>query len=288
MLKPRLIGLILVCDSLAVQSLQFRRYLPLGRPEIAVEYLDRWGVDEIVLLDILASRERRSVDPALVDRCAACCRTPLTVGGGIADVAAASSLLSAGADKICLNTAASGMPELVGELASRFGNQCVVVSVDARRNNSGWQVLTLGGTKAPDRGLEETLRLAQAQGAGEILINSIDRDGGRGGFDLDLIRYCVASVDIPLIAAGGAGHPAHLRAALEAGASAVAAGNMLHYTEHSVIVAKRHMQSLGTSMRIDTPASYPDADFLDSGRLAMADEARLDVERFNKLPPDPA
>lgn len=287
MLKPRLIGLVPVRQGIVVQSLQFHRYLPLGQAEIAVEYLDRWGADEIVLLDISASGEQRSIDPALVRRCAAVCRTPLTVGGGIAEVTAASALLAAGADKICVNSAAGRDPDLVDRLASRFGEQCVVVSVDAHRMPSGWQVLTAGGTTAVPRSLEETLSVMQSHGAGEILLNSIDRDGSRQGYDLELIRYCAPRIRIPLIAAGGAGHPAHLVAALAAGASAVAAANMLHYTEHSVIVAKRHMQSAGHAMRLDSPANYPHAGFLDSGRLAMADETRLDAERFNKLPADP-
>lgn len=288
MLKPRLIGVVLVREGLAVQSLQFRRYLPLGKPEIAVEYLDRWGADEIVLLDILSTREGRAMDPALVERCAACCRTPLTVGGGVTDVADATALLAAGADKICLNSAANSSPELMSQLASRCGNQCVVVSVDAKRTESGWQVLTNGGTTAAHRTLEETLAAAESHGAGEVLLNSIDRDGSRQGYDLDLIRHCAPRIGIPLIAAGGAGHPAHLVQALDAGASAVAVANMLHFTEHSVIVAKQLMQSLGRSMRIDSAAAYPNAAFDGSGRLAMYDETRLDEERFNKQPPDPA
>ena len=288
MLKPRLLGLVLVRDGIAVQSLKFHRYLPLGRPEIAVEYLDRWGVDEIVLLDIKATHEQRAIGPALIASCAACCRTPMTVGGGVADVVTASTLLSAGADKICLNTAASSDPELVSHLASRFGNQCIVVSLDVQRTDSGWQVMTASGTIAANLSLEESLTNAQRNGAGEILINSIDRDGNRQGYDLTLIRHCAHRIDVPLIAAGGAGHPAHLAEALDAGASAVAVANMLHFTEHSVIVAKRYMQSQGRPMRLDSPAAYPDACFMDSGRLAMADEARLDAERFNKLPRDPA
>jgi cyclase len=287
MLKPRLIGLVLVRYGIAVQSLQFRRYLPLGRPEIAVEYLDRWGVDEIMLLDIQATNEKRTIDPTLVESCAACCRTPLTVGGGISAIAPASTLLSAGADKICLNSAANGNPELVEQLASRFGSQCIVVSIDVEQTKSSWQALTSGGTKSLNRGLEATLAQAQDSGAGEILINSIDRDGSRRGFDLDLIRHCSTIARVPLIAAGGAGHPSHLAVALDAGASAVAVGNMLHFTEHSVIVAKRYMQYSGKPVRLDSPASYSQTGFLDSGRLAMAEEARLDAERFNRLPPDP-
>lgn len=288
MLKPRLIGIVLVRDGIAVQSVGFNRYLPLGRPTIAVEYLDRWGADEIVLLDILAGLAQRSLDPGIVRQCAELCRTPLTVGGGVRDTESASALLAAGADKICINSAAHSNPSLVGELAARFGEQCVVVSIDAKKQGSGWHAYALGGKSVISASLNEILARAQESGAGEILLNSVDRDGSRLGYDLELIRYCARQVSIPLIAAGGAGHPRHFNEALEAGASAVAAANMLHYTEHSVIVAKRHMQTAGRAMRIDSPAGYPGAGNLDSGRLAMFDETRLDAERFHRLRPDPA
>jgi len=288
MLKPRLIGIVLVRDSIAVQSIGFNRYLPLGRPTIAVEYLDRWGADEIVLLDILAGSTQRSLDPGVVRQCAELCRTPLTVGGGVRDTESASALLAAGADKICVNSAAHSNPSLVGNLSARFGEQCVVVSVDVRKQGSGWNAYALGGSSDIPTSLGEILAQTQESGAGEILLNSIDRDGSRLGYDLELIRYCARNISIPLIAAGGAGHPRHFNEALEAGASAVAAANMLHYTEHSVIVAKRYMQISGRATRIDSPASYPGASYLDSGRLAMFDETRLDSERFHRLPPDPA
>ena len=284
MLKPRLIGIVLVRDGIAVQSIGFNRYLPLGRPAIAVEYLDRWGVDEIVLLDILAGRAQRSLDPGMVRQCAELCRTPLTVGGGVRDTASASALLAAGADKICINSAAHSDPSLVSDLSMRFGEQCVVISIDVKKHGTGWNAYASGGKSSISASLEEILARAQKGGAGEILLNSIDRDGSRLGYDLELIRYCAGRVSIPLIVAGGAGHPRHFNEALEAGASAVAAANMLHYTEHSVIVAKRHMQTAGQAMRIDSPAAYPGAGHLDSGRLAMFDEMRLDAARFHQLP----
>ncbi|MBI3524677.1 MAG: imidazole glycerol phosphate synthase subunit HisF [Betaproteobacteria bacterium] len=284
MLKPRLIGIVLVRDGIAVQSIGFNRYLPLGQPTIAVEYLDRWGVDEIVLLDIQAGPAQRSLDPGVVRQCAELCRTPLTVGGGVRDMASASALLAAGADKICVNSAAHSDPSLVGDLSMRFGEQCVVFSVDVKKHSADWNAYASGGKSSISAALDEILAHAQKSGAGEILLNSIDRDGSRLGYDLELIRHCAGRVSIPLIAAGGAGHPRHFNEALEAGASAVAAANMLHYTEHSVIVAKRHMQTAGRAMRIDTPAGYPCVGHLDSGRLAMFDETRLDAARFHRLP----
>lgn len=288
MLKPRLIGIVLVRAGIAVQSLAFQRYLPLGRPEIAVEYLDRWGVDEIVLLEIDAGAQERALSPALVTRCTAACRTPLTVGGGIHDAAQAAALLAAGADKICLNSAIDAHPELIAELATQFGSQCIVGSLDVRREANGWRIWTQSGRQAGNRSLHEALDLYCNHGVGEILLNSIDRDGQKQGFDLALIAACAPRLSIPLIAAGGAGHPHHCKAALDAGANAVAAANMLHFTEHSVILIKRFLAMEGLSLRQDAPAAYPQATFLNSGRLAMAEASRLDAERFIKHPPDPA
>ena len=288
MLKTRIAATILIRDGVAVQSHDFRRHLPVGRPEIAVEYLNRWGIDEIVLLDMLATREGRAPDPALVERCAARCQVPLAVGGGVRYASDFVDLLHAGADKVVVNTAAVVDPALVTAAAARFGTQCVLVSIDARPDGQGgYRVWTEGGRRETDLTAADWARRAQLLGAGEILLNAIHRDGGGAGFDVGLIRAVAEAVDIPVIAQGGAGHPLHFSEAARAGAGAVAAANYWHHTEHSVATTKHFLQQAGEPpVRLDTAFDYAGFGMGDNGRLAMADAAELERLRFVHIPAD--
>src|SRR6185295_17692082 len=203
-----------------------RSFLPVGRPEIAIEYLDRWGIDEIVLLQTDSSRGGSRVLGSQVSFWAKRCHVPLSVGGGISDVSEVRELIHAGADKVVLNSALISKPEVLTRAAELFGSQCVVASIDARRDGDGrFMASVQGGRVATGATASELAARAEALGAGEILISSIDRDGSKLGLDLDLTREVVRSVGIPVIACGGAGHPGHLRAAMQTGAAAVAAAN---------------------------------------------------------------
>ncbi|HVW20876.1 MAG TPA: imidazole glycerol phosphate synthase cyclase subunit [Opitutaceae bacterium] len=284
MLKPRLIGLVLVRDGLCVQSIGFKRFLPIGRPEIAVEFLNRWGIDEIAVLDLSATARGSACDAETVKRYSRLCQVPLSIGGGIRSVIDVKRIIQAGADKVVINSALAAEPEIVTRAAEHFGSQCVIASIDARRGPAGFSTWTRGGRQASGMAPAEWARRAVELGAGEILISSIDQDGSRAGYDLDLVRSVTQAVSAPVIACGGAGHPRDLAAAIAAGSAAVAVGNMLHYTEHSVIVLKRALEALAQPIRLDSYVTYRHSEVGPEGRLAKLSEEALDALRFRYIP----
>lgn len=279
MLRKRLIGLLTMRNGIVVQSFRFGRYLPVGRPEISAEFLDRWGIDEILLVDIGASAAGRCISPAVVERAARRCSVPLAVGGGVGSVAAAHDLLAAGADKIVINTAAVDDPALVSRIADSFGAQCIVVAIDVLRLGYGQTVIRTAKGPHPDRRSPDGwLRQVQEAGAGEILLQSIDRDGMRDGLDLDMARNVAASARIPLILAGGTGHPVHVLNALAiAGVQAVAVGNLLAHSEHSVTAIKSWLRRAGCDVRLDTSFEYSRNNFDRRGRLLPIDAGAVDA-----------
>ncbi len=234
----RLIGCLFLKGGRVVQSIGFRRYLPVGRPEIAARYLNSWGIDELALIDMDARREGRLIALDIVERVSDNIFVPLTVGGGIVSTADIRSLLSVGADKVVANRAFFDDRKLVRDAAEMFGNQCVVASVDARRNSAGgYEVMLDNATTGTGVTPWDMARALEQAGAGEILLNAVDCDGARTGYDLALGRRVVAATSLPVIGLGGAGHPDHVRSALEVYAAAAAA-NFWHYTEHSVAIVK--------------------------------------------------
>jgi cyclase len=280
--KRRLIATLVVRDGIVVQSIGFARYLPVGRPEIAARFLDDWGVDEIVLLDIGATHLRRLIPLDLVERVAEVCRVPLTVGGGIRTTADVRALLQAGADKVSINGAALERPALLGEAAEHYGVQCIVASIDARRGKDGaYRVFAGGGRRNSGRTPADLARAHAEAGAGEILLNAIHCDGMRAGYDLALVDEVAAAVDVPLIAMGGAGHPDHLSALFaETHASAAAVANMLHYSEHSVATLKSALRGDGLDLRLDSEADYRHMSLCPDARLDRRPEAELEAELF--------
>lgn len=268
MLKRRIIAVVVVREGIAVQSIGFRRYLPLGRPEIAVEFLDRWGVDEIVLADISASRAKRGPDNEMVRRVARICHVPLTVAGGIGSTDHIARLLTSGADKVAINQAARAAPELITQAAHLFGNQCIVASIDAAPDADGIHRVHdyITETLAPDTPAQLAYRM-QVAGAGEVFLNSVERDGSYRGFDIALIRSVMEAVTVPVIAVGGAGSLLHFTEAFSVtGVSALAAGNIFHFWEHSVAVVKSSIVP-AIPIRRDTAFSYMDASTDPDGRL---------------------
>jgi cyclase len=238
-----------------VKGVNFRNLRDAGDPvELAAAY-DGEGADELVFLDIAASAEHRDTMVDVVARTADQVFIPLTVGGGVRSVEDVDVLLRAGADKVSLNTAAIARPELLTEVASRFGAQCVVVSVDARRAiqdeppPSGFEVTTHGGRRGT--GLDAVAWAARAAqlGAGEILLNSMDADGTQGGFDLELIRAVRAAVAVPVIASGGAGQVADFAPAVDAGADAVLAASVFHFGEMKIGDVKESLRAAGHPVR---------------------------------------
>lgn len=284
MLKKRLIACLLVRDGLIVQSQGFRTYLPIGRPRFPIEFVVKWDVDEIVLLDMSATPEGRGPDHGLIELLSHSCFVPLTVGGGITSVADVRNVIRAGADKVSVNAQALARPSLITEIAEAFGSQCAVVSIDARLDADGiYRVYSDSGRRP--WGLEAAAWAVQAQqaGAGEIFLNSIDRDGSRRGYDLDLIRSVTRAVSVPVIACGGVGNYADFSPGiLEGGAAAVAAANIFHHVEHSTILAKAHLLRDHVDVRLDSAARYDGREFDADGRLLMMDIDRLLEIEFEK------
>ena len=284
MLKTRVVGVIVVKNGLVVQSITFERYLPVGVPSIAVEYLNRWGIDEILLVDIDATTEGRPPQFDLIAEAARWAQVPFAAGGGIRDIHDIERIIRSGADKVVLNTVAVEQPSLVTEGARRYGAQCMVVSIDARRAGGRFEVFTRGARHATGRTPAEVARAAQDLGAGEIFLNSIDRDGMKTGYDVELIGPVAEAVHIPVIVCGGVGRPEHLLEGIRAGASAVAAANFFHYTEHSVAVAKRFLRASGAAVRMDTLVTYEGREFDRDTRIAKVGDATLDHLRFEHIP----
>jgi imidazole glycerol-phosphate synthase subunit HisF len=253
MLLRRVIPCLDVDAGRVVKGTRFVDIRDAGDPvELAARYQEE-GADEIVFLDITASHEKRDTVAALARRCADQVFIPFTIGGGVRSAADAQAVLDAGADKVSVNSAAVARPELIGELAEVFGAQCVVLAIDARRraDGSGYDVVVEGGRRETGREAVEWAREGAGRGAGEILLTSMDRDGTEDGYELELTRAVSETVDVPVIASGGAGTLDHLVDAVRrGGADAVLCASIFHYGRHTVPEAKRRMAEAGIPVRL--------------------------------------
>ena len=233
-----------------VKGVGFDSWRRTGGAMQAINVYNMREVDELVFLDITATRDARQPDFELIDDLADECFMPLAVGGGIKTIEDVRRLLMVGADKVVVNTAAVDRPEIVSEIAERFGSQCLVASIDALREaNGGHRVYVESGTRPTGLDPAAVAKRAAADGAGEILITSIERDGAMEGYDLELLRTVTEAVSVPVIASGGAGNYRHMAEALEAGASAVAAASIFHFTEQTPREAKRYLGEQGYPVR---------------------------------------
>jgi len=250
-LAKRIIPCLDVTAGRVVKGVNFVNLRDAGDPvEIARRY-DEQGADELAFLDITASSDERDTIVHVVESVAAQVFIPLTVGGGVRSAQDVRRLLNAGADKVSINTAAVQDPGVVEDAAGRFGAQCIVVAIDAKRSGGRWEVFTHGGRRATGLDAVEWARRMQAAGAGEILLTSMDRDGTRTGFDLALTRAVAEAVDVPVIASGGAGNLEDLAAGvLEGRADAVLAASIFHYGEYTVRQAKELMAARGIEVRL--------------------------------------
>lgn len=251
MLAKRIIPCLDVTHGRVVKGINFVELQDAGDPvEIARRYNEA-GADELTFLDITASSDDRDLILHIIEAVAAEVFIPLTVGGGVREVGDVQRLLNAGADKVSINTSAVVNPRLVGDAADRYGSQCIVVAIDAKRTGDHWEVFTHGGRKATGLDAVEWARKMETLGAGELLLTSMDRDGTRSGFDLALTRAISDAVAIPIIASGGVGTLQHLVDGVrEGGADAVLAASIFHFGEYRVDEAKRYMKQHGIEVRL--------------------------------------
>jgi imidazole glycerol-phosphate synthase subunit HisF len=258
MLAKRIIPCLDVNHGRVVKGTKFESLRDAGDPVAVAARYDKEGADELVFLDITASHEDRAILLDVVERTAEVCFMPLTVGGGIRNLDDIRTLLRAGADKVSINSAAVRDPELVRRAARRFGSQCIVVNIDPKRveraGREVWEVHISGGRVATGLEAVSWAREVERQGAGEIVLTSMDADGTRDGYDLEMTRAVVNAVEIPVVASGGAGKPEHLRAVLaDAGASAALAASIFHYRHYSISDTKDYLAASGVPIRRSDP-----------------------------------
>ena len=250
MLNKRIIPCLDVKDGRVVKGVNFVSLKDAGDPVDCARAYDHGGADELVFLDITASHENRKIFLDVVQQTAECVFMPLTVGGGISNVKDIRNLLNAGADKVSINTSSVNDPGLIRQAANNFGAQCIVVAIDAKRVNDHWEVFTHGGRVSTGKDVLDWAKEAQAKGAGEILLTSMDADGTKNGFDLALTRAVAAAVTIPVIASGGAGNLEHFyQVFAESGADAALAASVFHYGEISIPEVKSFLKQKKVNVR---------------------------------------
>ena len=250
MLKIRIIPCLDVKNGRVVKGVNFVNLVDAGDPVEAAQAYDEAGADELCFLDITASHENRSILLDVVKRTAEKCFMPLTVGGGVRTNEDIKMLLDSGADKVSINTAAITNPNFIKEASEAFGSQCIVVAIDAKRNNDGWQIFTHGGREPTGLNPIDFAKKAEFLGAGEILLTSMDRDGTKKGYDTDLLNKITKTLEIPVIASGGVGNIDHLIDGIkEGGASAVLAASIFHFGEITIKEVKDKLSEEGLSVR---------------------------------------
>jgi len=250
MLKNRIIPCLDVKNGRVVKGINFVDLKDAGDPVEQAKIYSDGGADEICFLDITASNENRDTIYDVVERTSKNCFVPLTVGGGVRSVEDINKLLNCGADKVSINTAAVQNVKVVEESSKKFGSQCIVVAIDAKKNGEIWEIFTHGGRNSTGINAIEFAHKMEECGAGELLVTSMDRDGTRSGYDVELMKKISSNVNIPVIASGGVGTLDHLAEGIIAGASAVLAASIFHYGTYSVEEAKQYLASKDIPVRI--------------------------------------
>jgi cyclase len=283
MLKKRIFAVLIIKNGLVVQSIGFKKYLPIGRPEIAVEFLNSWGIDEIVLLDTSATQNSRCPDYKMIKKVSEKCHVPLTIGGGITTIEHIEELMQCGADKISINYSALKNPKLIKECSKIFGNQCLVVSIDAIKIGKTFKVYDYINRIPLSISPAELALKSEEEGAGEILLNSVNRDGSYKGYDFTLINSVSDIISIPLIICGGAKNAKHMISAFDnTNISGAGASNFFHFTEHSVNITKSAILKT-RNIRLETYADYLNNKYDDNFRLYKKEDAILEAMLFKKI-----
>ena len=254
MLSARVIPCLDVDEGRVVKGIKFKQLRDAGDPvEVAKAYQEQ-GADELVFLDITASSDQRQTMKEVVEKTVSSCFMPVTVGGGIRELHDIRNMLLCGADKVSINTAAIINPKLINHASSQFGNQCIVLAIDAKLSEEDpnkWIVYTHGGRKPTELDAVEWAQEAVSRGAGEILLTSMDKDGTKDGYDIKLTKAISDAVEVPVIASGGVGNPKHMaEGVLHGNASAVLAASIFHFGEYSILEAKKVMKQMGVSVRL--------------------------------------
>ena len=250
MLKNRIIPCLDVKSGRVVKGINFVDLKDAGDPVEQAKIYSDGGADEICFLDITASNENRDTIYDVVKRTSKNCFVPLTVGGGVRSVEDINKLLNCGADKVSINTAAVQNPNVVEESSKKYGSQCIVVAIDAKKNGEIWEIFTHGGRNSTGINAIEYAKKMENSGAGELLVTSMDRDGTQSGYDINLMKIISSKVNIPVIASGGVGKLDHLAEGIKSGASAVLAASIFHYGTYSVKQAKQYLASKDIPVRI--------------------------------------
>ena len=250
MLKNRIIPCLDVKNGRVVKGINFVDLKDAGDPVEQAQIYSNGGADEICFLDITASNENRNTIYNVVEKTSKKCFVPLTVGGGVRSVEDIKKLLNCGADKVSINTAAVQNPEIVADSSKKFGSQCIVVAIDAKKKDQGWEIFTHGGRKSTGINALEFASNMERHGAGELLVTSMDKDGTQSGYDIELINKISSSVNIPVIASGGVGTLDHLVEGIKSGASAALAASICHYGTYSISEAKQYLALKDIPVRI--------------------------------------
>ena len=250
MLKNRIIPCLDVKNGRVVKGINFVDLKDAGDPVEQAKIYSDGGADEICFLDITASNENRETIYEVVEKTSKKCFVPLTVGGGVRSIEDINKLLNCGADKVSINTAAVQNPEVVVESSKKFGSQCIVVAIDAKKNGDMWEIFTHGGRNKTGINALEFAKKMEKNGAGELLVTSMDKDGTQSGYDIELMKNISSSVNIPVIASGGVGTLDHLVDGIKSGANAVLAASIFHYGTFSIEEAKQYLASKDIPVRI--------------------------------------
>lgn len=284
MLKKRIGGAVIIKDGIVVQSIGFGKYLPIGKPEIVVEYLNKWGIDEITLFDISATKKNKCFDSQLLRDIGKKSFVPLAVGGGISSILDIDNLIKNGADKVCINHLLQKDLSVLKKGAEKYGDQCMIAVVDFTFINNDFFVYDYVTKSATKIKVADWVKILEDSQAGEILLNSVDRDGTYKGFDINLFATICDNIAIPIIALGGAGCPLHFKELfLQTEVAAAYAGNFFNFSEHSVITLKKELIASGFNIRLETAANYSSSVIDKNNRIEKRNDTELEHLLFTKI-----
>lgn len=283
MLKKRIIGTLILKNNIVVQSKNFKSFLPIGKPEIAAEYLNQWGIDELILIDIEASQQNRLINLDIVKKVSLYSQVPIAIGGGISSVEDIRNVLSAGGDKVIINSNIMHNPIFLREASEIFGKQCLVCSIDIIKKDKKWLVYDYQNKVTFGKSVSKLISEYDINGCGELFINSVDRDGTYTGLDLSFFDFLKIKPKCPIIFSGGIGKPNDFLEGLRHELiDAVAAANYFHFQEHSVTIVKNFLDNK-VSIRNENLFNYKDSKINSRGRLKKKNENNLDKLLFKKI-----